>query len=300
MKRTRAFTLIELLVVVAIIALLMSILIPALAGARAQALSTSCKSLMRGYGIAFITYAAENDQWHVDAYKFLDYSAGLPKYMGNKSLEKVARCPGDGLTYSLNRTGPLGLNTNVTVIGGKPYDYLIKDASDTVITPTVSIGANENALSSTHRMTSVGESTFWVKRSMLENENEQYNKTVIDPTKIMLFGDWQNNIRASASASTPDPAALKGAIIQTSNIAGVIGSVAFRHRGACNAVFLDGHASEIRTTLPLTAEGHDFVGTATWGSVGSGQQFKLYYPFGPGMAPFGYTIYGDMPGIVIK
>ena len=54
-----AFTLIELLVVVAIIALLMSVLLPSLQRARAIAKSTVCKSLQRQVGLAFITYAQE-------------------------------------------------------------------------------------------------------------------------------------------------------------------------------------------------------------------------------------------------
>ncbi len=55
----RAFTLIEILVVVAIIALLVAILLPALARAREQSRATVCKSNMRQLATAHVTYATE-------------------------------------------------------------------------------------------------------------------------------------------------------------------------------------------------------------------------------------------------
>jgi len=56
----RGFTLIELLVVVAIIALLISILLPALKNAKDQARLDICMSNMRQLAIGFQSYAAEN------------------------------------------------------------------------------------------------------------------------------------------------------------------------------------------------------------------------------------------------
>jgi len=59
MKR-KCFTLVELLVVIAIIALLMGILVPALARARALAHRMLCGSNLSGIGKAMIIYASEN------------------------------------------------------------------------------------------------------------------------------------------------------------------------------------------------------------------------------------------------
>jgi prepilin-type N-terminal cleavage/methylation domain-containing protein/prepilin-type processing-associated H-X9-DG protein len=55
-----AFTLIEVLVVVAIIALLVSILLPSLNGAREQARALVCKTRMRELSMAHVYYSSEN------------------------------------------------------------------------------------------------------------------------------------------------------------------------------------------------------------------------------------------------
>lgn len=60
MKR-KAFTLVELLVVISIIALLVSILMPALSKAREMAKFTVCSTGLRQMGLAFLQYAAGNN-----------------------------------------------------------------------------------------------------------------------------------------------------------------------------------------------------------------------------------------------
>lgn len=64
-ERKPAFTLIELLVVVAIIALLISILLPALNNAREQGKTVKCASTTRELGKATVYYTMEYASWHL-------------------------------------------------------------------------------------------------------------------------------------------------------------------------------------------------------------------------------------------
>ncbi len=76
MKTSRGFSLIELLVVVAIIALLVTILLPSLNQANQQARQVTCQSNVRQLALANIGYALENTGYLVPAAKDIHLSSG--------------------------------------------------------------------------------------------------------------------------------------------------------------------------------------------------------------------------------
>lgn len=113
-KAARAFTLIELLVVVAIIALLISILLPSLSCARNQAKATKCGAMLKSLATGLTAYATENKDWipgrnTTGVGFFLEYAGSNP--VTGLRNSKTAVQTYDWMTSLLRyETGDLGNN----------------------------------------------------------------------------------------------------------------------------------------------------------------------------------------------
>ena len=152
-SKKNGFTLIELLVVVAIIALLLSIIMPALSMAKEQARRLVCRSNIRSVLQADQIYTTENDDWHVpvvngaspmnyvwyrnpDLLKIMELDKGNSKgasgagfeVKNNHTLPKEMKCPTDKRSitkgYYVNEGSGLVLGMsygfNIMSVGPEP------------------------------------------------------------------------------------------------------------------------------------------------------------------------------------
>jgi len=119
------FTLVELLAVIAIVAILMGLLAPALAGARDAAKRTACLANMRSLEIAHLAYAQERDgemlgtahgaSW-VETLRAYDPALLLrspvdtsPHFAGGEAIDGAFRTSSYSINYHLSPDNPSGV-----------------------------------------------------------------------------------------------------------------------------------------------------------------------------------------------
>ena len=252
MRTRRAFTLIELLVVVAIIALLLSILVPSLAGARQEAKCTLCKSNLRQLSHGWHMYADENND--------IALPGRFAKEPGGKTNPANWYNVGNGLKYRPRWVATMGKQVGIFAFnfpstGDDRQDYDSKVYACPAVPKWIdernyAYGYNHQFLGNA-RKTNGKFHNFPVNRSRLSSfANTVLGADCLGTAAGLPRGDRlaYNNDESDSYAAlgnhgwTLDPPRLTTTSDRgTGDLDSPRTAVDPRHRGRANVVYCDGH-----------------------------------------------------------